>query len=100
LSFSWTPLATTPSACSTRTDSSARALRDRKPDLPVLLVTGFGEAAGEVGQEFVVMRKPFDLADLSRIAARMIADAKQPPDANVVQLHDARRSALTRKEEK
>jgi PAS domain S-box-containing protein len=78
----------------------ARALRDRRPDLPVLLVTGFGEAAGEVGQEFVVMRKPFDLADLSRIAARMIADAKQSPDANVVQLHDARRSALTRKEEK
>jgi CheY-like chemotaxis protein len=68
----------------------ARALRIRKPDLPVLLVTGFSEAVGTAPAEFTVMQKPFALAELSRTAARMIAGAKQPAATNVVRLRGAR----------
>jgi PAS domain S-box-containing protein len=78
----------------------ARAIRERKPDLPVLLVTGYSNVAGEAGTEFVVMRKPFQLADLSRAAARMIAEAKQPPNSNIVRLRNARPGAASRAEEK
>ena len=71
---------------------------ERKPDLPVLLVTGYSQAATEAPGDFPVMRKPFQLADLSRTAARMIAEARQPPTTNLVRLRDARRNAASRTE--
>jgi PAS domain S-box-containing protein len=64
----------------------ARALRERQPALPVLLVTGYSQAAAEAAPEFTVMRKPFQLAELSRATARMIAESKQPASTNVVRL--------------
>ena len=76
----------------------ARAIKERKPDLPVLLVTGYSQAATEAPGDFPVMRKPFQLADLSRTAARMIAEARQPPTTNLVRLRDARRNAASRTE--
>jgi PAS domain S-box-containing protein len=72
----------------------ARTIRERAPRLPVLLVTGYSEAAENAGAEFTLMRKPFQLADLSRTAARMIAEAKQPPTSNIVRLRDARPGAM------
>jgi DNA-binding LytR/AlgR family response regulator len=71
----------------------ARVIRARDPDLPVLLVTGFSQAAADVSSEFTVIRKPFQLADLSRVSARMIAASKQPPTSNLVRLRDARRAS-------
>jgi CheY-like chemotaxis protein len=68
----------------------ARALRQRRPDLPVLLVTGYSDAAARVAGEFAVLRKPFLLAELSRAAARMIADTGDPLGGNVVRLRDVR----------
>jgi PAS domain S-box-containing protein len=64
----------------------ARALRERQPALPVLLVTGYSQAAADAAPEFTVMRKPFQLAELSRATARMIAESKQPASSNVVRL--------------
>jgi len=64
----------------------ARALRERHPGLPVLLVTGYSQAAAQAAPEFTVMRKPFQLAELSRAAGRMIAESKQPAVTNVVRL--------------
>jgi PAS domain S-box-containing protein len=64
----------------------ARALRERHPGLPVLLVTGYSQAAAQATPEFTVMRKPFQLAELSRAAGRMIAESKQPARTNVVRL--------------
>jgi DNA-binding LytR/AlgR family response regulator len=78
----------------------ARTIRERKPDLPIVLMTGYSHAAGEATQEFALIRKPFQLADLSRTAARMIAEAKQPSSTNLVRLSDARRSAASRTDEK
>ena len=68
----------------------ARAIRERKPNLPVLLVTGYSQSLAEANVEFTVVRKPFELAQLSRTVSRMIAAANQPPSANVVQLRHAR----------
>ena len=69
----------------------ARRIRADKPGLPVLLVTGYSQLAPDAAADFTVMRKPFELADLSRAASRLIAEAKQPPNANVVRLRDVRR---------
>jgi DNA-binding NtrC family response regulator len=79
--------------------SLARAIRERKPELPVLLVTGYSQAVADAGTEFTVLRKPFELAELIRVAARMIAEARQPPTTNLVRLPVARR-APSRAEEK
>lgn len=68
----------------------ARTLRERQPGLPVLLVTGYSHAASGAGADFIVLRKPFKLAELSRIAARMIAESKQPAITNLVRLRDVR----------
>jgi PAS domain S-box-containing protein len=78
----------------------ARAIRARKPKLPVLLVTGYSPAAASASATFPVMRKPFQLADLSRTVTRMIAEARQPPNSNLVHLSYARRSAAVKAEEK
>jgi DNA-binding NtrC family response regulator len=70
----------------------ARTIRERQPRLPVLLVTGYSHVASEAGDDFIVMRKPFQLAELSRTAARMIAESKQPAITNLVRLRDVRRA--------
>ena len=69
----------------------AREIRRRRPELPVLLVTGYAEAVNRLGGDFAVLRKPFDLAELSRVTARLIAEARQPPGSNLVRLRDLRR---------
>ena len=70
----------------------ANAIRARQPALPVLLATGFNQSARPV--EFPLIRKPFDLSELSRTVARLIAEAKQPANSNLVRLNDARRSLI------
>jgi PAS domain S-box-containing protein len=68
----------------------AQEIRRRRPELPVLLVTGYAEAVDKLGGDFAVLRKPFDLAELSRATARLIAEARQPPSSNLVRLRDVR----------
>jgi CheY-like chemotaxis protein len=77
----------------------ARAIRRRNPDLPVLLVTGYSQAASSAAGDFNVLRKPFGIAELSRLAARIIAEAKQPPSSNLVRLRDVRRTPAPPKSE-
>jgi PAS domain S-box-containing protein len=67
----------------------ARTIRANHPGLPVLLVSGYSTASAEASTEFVVMPKPFRLAELSRATTRMIAEAKQPAGTNVIRLRDA-----------
>ncbi len=69
----------------------AQALRERKPELPVLLVTGYAGAA-VTRPEFVVLRKPFLLADIGRAVSRMIAESRQPRGTNLVRLRDVQRT--------
>jgi signal transduction histidine kinase len=62
----------------------ANSIRARKPEVPVLLVTGFNPSVGQ--SEFPIVRKPFDISVLSRAVAGLIAEAKQPPNSNLVRL--------------
>jgi len=68
----------------------AKAVRERNLHLPVLLVTGYSEAAARVASEYPVLRKPYQLAELSRATAHLIADAGQARRDNVVRLGDVR----------
>ena len=69
----------------------AQMLRERKPELPVLLVTGYSTAAA-ARPEFGVLRKPFHLADLGRAVSGLLAQSRQPPGMKLVQLRGAHRS--------
>src|SRR5690348_13524892 len=71
----------------------ARALRASQPDLPVVLVTGFSSSATEADLEFVVLRKPFEVSDLSRVMAKAIAEAQGGAANNVIRLRDRQRAA-------
>jgi PAS domain S-box-containing protein len=64
----------------------ARVLRERQPDLPILLVTGYHQLADEAGRDFVLLRKPFDLSDLSRATTRALSVARAAGDSNVITL--------------
>ncbi|RAI28738.1 hypothetical protein CH340_23370 [Rhodoplanes serenus] len=68
----------------------ARALRDRRPGLPLLLVTGYSEAAARADAEFTLLRKPFDLAELNRAVATTVRRARGDA-SNLVRLDEARR---------
>jgi CheY-like chemotaxis protein len=49
----------------------ARVIRERYPGLPILLATGYSEAARSVRSGFPILRKPYRLDELSRALARL-----------------------------
>jgi len=76
----------------------ARAIRQRHPQLPVILVTGYSDTAALAAPEFAVLRKPYQLVELSRAAAKVIAETRQPPPDNLVRLRDAKRGVQPKNE--
>jgi PAS domain S-box-containing protein len=46
--------------------SLASAIRQQRPNLPVLLTTGYSEAARKAMAKFPIIRKPYELQELSR----------------------------------
>jgi PAS domain S-box-containing protein len=44
----------------------AKAIRATRPGLPILLMTGYSASAKEIGSQFPVLRKPYQLHELSR----------------------------------
>jgi len=66
-------------------------LRRRRPDLPIVLVTGYSSSAAAAEAEFTVLREPCLLSELSRAMAKALAEARGPGADNVVRLQDARR---------
>ncbi len=70
----------------------AREIRKRHANMPVVLATGYSNAAQEAASEFVVLRKPYQLADLSRAVARVQAQARQETTpGNLVNFREALR---------
>jgi PAS domain S-box-containing protein len=61
--------------------SLARAIRERRPHLPILLVTGYAKAAEAVTDEFPILRKPFQIGELAQAAGRLIAQARHRTSA-------------------
>ncbi|HEV2264494.1 MAG TPA: PAS domain S-box protein [Stellaceae bacterium] len=69
----------------------SRVLRQRHPTLPVVLVTGYSDAARSVERDMVLLRKPFRLEEFSRVVARAIAGTAQTATGNLVRLRAAPR---------
>jgi PAS domain S-box-containing protein len=68
----------------------ARTVRERWPDLPIVLVTGYSGSAAAAELDFTVLRKPFELSDLSRATAKAIAETRSGGAENVIRLHNRR----------
>ncbi len=63
----------------------ARTIRDIRPSLPVILATGYSEAAAQAAGEFTVLRKPYQSEDLSRAFAMLDErERRSQPPLNVV----------------
>ncbi len=67
----------------------AQAIRRKQPGMPIVLVTGYSKVPPSVGEEFVLLRKPYHLEDLSRAVGTALAAASKP--GNLVHL-DGRRA--------
>jgi hypothetical protein len=51
----------------------ARAIRERHPGLPVLVTTGYSDALRDASGEFPVLRKPYQIGELSRALSTVTA---------------------------
>jgi CheY-like chemotaxis protein len=49
----------------------ARILKKRHPRLPILLATGYSEAARDAGNEFPILRKPYQIHELNDALSRL-----------------------------
>jgi PAS domain S-box-containing protein len=44
----------------------AKIIREKNPKIPILLVTGYSASTKEIGSQFPILRKPYQLHELSR----------------------------------
>jgi DNA-binding LytR/AlgR family response regulator len=51
----------------------ARRLRQERPDLPILLATGYSQAAERIVDEFPILNKPYEAAELSHAISALLA---------------------------
>jgi PAS domain S-box-containing protein len=56
----------------------AREIRGRFPQIPIVLTTGYSDAAASAAEEFATIHKPFDIAALDRVLRGVL---EQPPAA-------------------
>lgn len=54
----------------------ANAVRERWPQLPVLLTTGYSQVVDEAAAHFPILRKPFGIEELRRATARLMGAAR------------------------
>jgi len=69
----------------------ARRLRHERPDLPVLLATGYSQTAERIGDEFPILRKPYKLGDLGHAIEDVLGRAARRGD-KLISLDKARRA--------
>ena len=50
----------------------ARTIRQIKPHIPILLVTGYALPVVAAASEFTVLRKPYQLADLQKAVSQVL----------------------------
>jgi PAS domain S-box-containing protein len=55
----------------------ARTIRTAKPNLPIVLVSGYAASASGAGPEFTVLRKPYRFDELRQTIARVSAAARE-----------------------
>jgi CheY-like chemotaxis protein len=75
----------------------ARALRAKHSDLSIVLATGYSNAADQAGNEFIVLRKPYQLAELARAISNPIARAgTRTVEDNLIDFQEIRRGRPTK----
>jgi CheY-like chemotaxis protein len=74
----------------------ARRLRAEHPNLPVLLATGYSQAAERIGDEFPILRKPYKMKELGQAVTAVLA--RGSGDGKLVRMDEARRARATRQE--
>ncbi|WP_426441937.1 PAS domain S-box protein [Bradyrhizobium genosp. P] len=52
----------------------AKAIREKKPEIPVLLATGYSSSTMDVGSQFAILRKPYQLHELSRELQKLVRE--------------------------
>jgi len=57
----------------------ARAVRQRWPDLPILLTSGYSKLAEAAEQSFPILRKPYEISALARSVKQAIGTKKNHP---------------------
>ena len=69
----------------------ARRIRQARPELPILLVTGYSREAESIGNEYHVLAKPYQLGDLSSAiqAAAGTQMVTPPPQSQAGAQHEA-----------
>jgi PAS domain S-box-containing protein len=63
-----------------------REIRQRHPQLPVILVTGYSDVAEDAVRDFVLLRKPYQFGELARAVSSMLAQAGVADAGNVIKL--------------
>jgi CheY-like chemotaxis protein len=56
----------------------ARRIRAERPDIPILLATGYSQAAERMGDEFPILTKPYQIADLNRALTQLLGSPDAP----------------------
>jgi PAS domain S-box-containing protein len=69
----------------------ARLLRERHPDLPILLATGYSQAAEHLASEFRILRKPYGLEELRDAILTTMTQASAISQGKVIPLARSRR---------
>jgi CheY-like chemotaxis protein len=75
----------------------AKRLREEAPDVPVLLATGYSQAAERIGDEFPILRKPYQMSDLNQAVSTTLAKARSE-EGKLVRIDAARRARASRKD--
>ena len=77
----------------------ARAIKQIRPQVPVLLATGYSKAAEDAKAAFPILHKPYQIQELGRAVAKLMAEARGEIEAsNLVHLEDAKRSRTGKRE--
>ncbi len=70
----------------------AKAIRDRQPGMPIVLVTAYSEVAASLGEDYVLVRKPYQVGDLGRAISSAISNSAEGQPSNLVHLDGRRRA--------
>jgi len=74
----------------------ARQIRKEVPQVPVLLATGYSQAAERIGDEFPILRKPYKMKELGQAVTAVLA--KAGGEGKLVRIDVARRARAARQE--
>ena len=69
----------------------ANVVRERYPDMPILLTSGYTKSIETAHLHWPLLRKPFKLAELNRALANVVAQRNNGKDPKLVHLTEARK---------